>query len=309
MPKMNDLTGQRFGRLTVLHRVEPKSYPIYWVCQCDCGEIKSIRSSNLTQGLTKSCGCLKNENLIGQKFNRLTVVELLPDRDNFRRKIYKCQCECGNYINVRASDLKSGNTKSCGCLNIEKLHERGIDLTGKKFGYLTVLERGEGSREDVLYWKCQCKCGTIVNVPSRNLREGKTISCGCIKSKGEEAIANWLNKNNFIFEKEKCFPNFQYKDTKGYPRFDFYVRLKTPILIEYHGIQHYESLGGWNNIQYWTERQKRDEIKRQWAKENNIPLYEIPYWELDNIEKVLEGIIKDTAAAPDMEEAQEIEKE
>ena len=40
-----------------------------------------------------------------------------------------------------------------------------------------------------------------------------------------------------------------------------------------------------------------------------IPLYEIPYWELDNIEKVLEGIIKDTAAAPDMEEAQEIEKE
>lgn len=297
MPKMRDLTGQRFGKLTVLHRVEPKSYPIYWVCQCDCGKIKNIRSSSLTQGLTKSCGCLKNENLIGQKFNRLTVVELLPDRDNFRRKVYKCQCKCGNYINVRSSDLKSGNTKSCGCLNIEKLHERGIDLTGKKFGYLTVLERGEGSRKDVLYWKCQCKCGTIVNVPSRNLREGKTISCGCIKSKGEEAIANWLIKNNFIFEKEKCFSNFQYEDTKGYPRFDFYIKLKTPILIEYHGIQHYESLGGWNNIQHWTDRQKKDEIKRNWAKENNIPLYEIPYWELDNIENVLKNI---------MEEAQEI---
>lgn len=254
MPKMRDLTGQRFGRLTVLHRVEPKSYPIYWVCQCDCGKIKNIRSSNLTQGLTKSCGCLKNEDLIGQKFNRLTVVELLPDRDNFRKKIYKCQCECGNYVNVRSSDLKSGNTKSCGCLNTEKLHERGIDLIGKKFGYLTVLERGEGSRKDVLYWKCKCKCGTIVDVPSRNLREGKTISCGCIKSKGEEAIANWLSKNNFIFEKEKCFSNFQYEDTKGYPRFDFYIKLKTPILIEYHGIQHYESLGGWNNIQHWTER-------------------------------------------------------
>ena len=42
MPKMRDLTGQRFGRLTVLHRVEPKSYPIYWVCRCDCGEIKNI---------------------------------------------------------------------------------------------------------------------------------------------------------------------------------------------------------------------------------------------------------------------------
>lgn len=53
--------------------------------------------------------------MIGQKFGRLTVIEELFGRDKY--KIYKCVCDCGNTVYVNSNSLKSGNTKSCGCLN------------------------------------------------------------------------------------------------------------------------------------------------------------------------------------------------
>ena len=59
-----DITGQRFGRLVVLHRDESKpkghGHKAYWICKCDCGNIKSIKGESLRRGLTKSCGCLQN---------------------------------------------------------------------------------------------------------------------------------------------------------------------------------------------------------------------------------------------------------
>lgn len=63
MGKVKDLTGQRFGRLTVLYE-SPERLGGFacWVCKCDCGNItKPIRSNNLKSGTTKSCGCLSRE--------------------------------------------------------------------------------------------------------------------------------------------------------------------------------------------------------------------------------------------------------
>lgn len=66
MPPIRDLTGQRFGRLTVLKRGDDYIYPngktkVMWMCRCDCGKEKDISGSALTQGLTQSCGCYKSE--------------------------------------------------------------------------------------------------------------------------------------------------------------------------------------------------------------------------------------------------------
>lgn len=61
--KMKDLTNQRFGRLTVLG-LDPnydKDRRTYWICQCDCGAIKSCRGDCLQGGAIQSCGCLKKE--------------------------------------------------------------------------------------------------------------------------------------------------------------------------------------------------------------------------------------------------------
>lgn len=57
--------------------------------------------------------------MIGEKFGRLTVLKELPERKH-GGKVYRCQCDCGNTVDVRKDILKSGNTKSCGCLQREK---------------------------------------------------------------------------------------------------------------------------------------------------------------------------------------------
>lgn len=56
--------------------------------------------------------------LIGQKFNRLTVIKLSPERKN-NRPNYICRCDCGNIITAIGSAVKSGNTTSCGCYQKE----------------------------------------------------------------------------------------------------------------------------------------------------------------------------------------------
>ena len=60
--KLNDLTGQRFGRLTVIERACPeKKGKVYWICRCDCGNYSIVQSGNLKSGNTTGCGCMKIE--------------------------------------------------------------------------------------------------------------------------------------------------------------------------------------------------------------------------------------------------------
>lgn len=64
--------------------------------------------------------------MIGKKFGRLIVIEELKERKH-GSKVYRCQCDCGNIVNVRKDMLKSGNTRSCGCLQREKARVVGKD--------------------------------------------------------------------------------------------------------------------------------------------------------------------------------------
>lgn len=67
MIKFNDLTGQRFGRWTVIQRAENKGKHTMWKCRCDCGTERDVSSYCLTHGVSRSCGCYKKDNP-----NRLT---------------------------------------------------------------------------------------------------------------------------------------------------------------------------------------------------------------------------------------------
>lgn len=123
-----DMTGQRFGQLTVLYRDETKprghGHRAYWVCKCDCGNIKSIEGYHLRSGATKSCGCLQRkrsheanfQDIAGQRFGFL--VPLYPTGEKkWKKTIWHCKClNCGNEVDVIHSYLTSGETKSCGCL-------------------------------------------------------------------------------------------------------------------------------------------------------------------------------------------------
>lgn len=109
MSKMIDLTGQRFGYLTVIRRAEEntKAGKAKWVCKCDCGNESIATGRNLVSGNSTSCGCMKNQliDLTGRRFNHLTVIGR-ADNDKWGKAQWKCVCDCGNECVVMRSNLK-----------------------------------------------------------------------------------------------------------------------------------------------------------------------------------------------------------
>lgn len=84
--KLEDIRGRRFGRLTVEQHVRTiTGVSSIWSCRCDCGNVVSVRRTNLIQGITKSCGCLHVE-LSRERMKKLND-ELGPLTGNrFRRR-------------------------------------------------------------------------------------------------------------------------------------------------------------------------------------------------------------------------------
>lgn len=143
--KVDDLCGQRFGRLTVIEYAEMQNKNAVWYCKCDCGKVITAQANKLKSGKKISCGCIRaepKENLIGKEFGILLVKEY-----DYKQKRWNCQCKCGKETKVETSKLKSGKTKSCGCLRAEQKRQ---ELTK------------HGMRETRLYriWhsmKCRCQ--------------------------------------------------------------------------------------------------------------------------------------------------------
>lgn len=128
MISIENFIGQKFGKLTIIEAAgQNKRTDRLVLTLCECGK-QSVRVlSRITRGKCKSCGCSVNkkvtndkhlklsQEMIGRKFNKLTVVSELPTRLRGNR-VYLCICECGNNKEVPSDRLKSGTTSSCGCI-------------------------------------------------------------------------------------------------------------------------------------------------------------------------------------------------
>lgn len=115
--------------------------------------------------------------LTGVRFGRWTVLYKLPSVSKNSR--WYCRCECGNESIVERVSLVQGNSKSCGCYNLECLHGRRRHFEGRTYGRLTVLYRNGESRNRATIWHCLCDCGKEIDVLGTNLTSGCTTSCGC----------------------------------------------------------------------------------------------------------------------------------
>ena len=71
MAELIDLTGQRFGRLTVVSRCESRGNMSVWKCKCDCGNVTDVYANNLRRGKTQSCGCYRLESALDRVENQL----------------------------------------------------------------------------------------------------------------------------------------------------------------------------------------------------------------------------------------------
>jgi len=201
--KAVDISGKKFGRLTVLYRNKnfhsSSGYSARWWCLCDCGNIKSISYAHLRQG-TKSCGCLRDENSskrnkgkyikseIGNKYGRLTVMKQGPSI-NKRKATWYCKCECGKITLARGDTLREGKTLSCGCLHKEILEknwfERKLKLkAGEKYGKWKILPASSifinhfiTAKDNNTFYLCKCDCGKINIIRGTELKRGLRTEC------------------------------------------------------------------------------------------------------------------------------------
>lgn len=148
--KFQDLTGEKFGMLTILNRV-PKSSPVKYLTRCECGNEKIIEGRSIKSGITKSCGCLnqtckdgtKYDDLIGTKVGKWTILSF-ASKGSRGEKRFNCLCECGSEKIIFARELKIGRSKSCGCSLKNGRHRvPGIDKSINEQGYVRTTFNGK----------------------------------------------------------------------------------------------------------------------------------------------------------------------
>ena len=155
---IKNIIGQKFGNLEVVafsgFLPSGKKRQSLWLCKCKCGKSTYVRKNNLIGKTTSSCGCKKlSENkkfdtisLIGKKFGKLQVVayshkeQIKTKKRTTTKSYWKCLCDCGNTCIKFRGNIVSGNTKSCGCLELL----RNESLKNKQI-QKNILTTGEAS--------------------------------------------------------------------------------------------------------------------------------------------------------------------
>lgn len=124
--KRQDLTGCVFGKLTVVSYLRTSKTCAIWECLCSCGRMVEVSSQDLKSGNTRSCSCLrveiesaKRRDITGEVFGRLTVTQFYGISKS-AHALWICRCSCGTVKVVGASNLFTGKTTSCGCVQRER---------------------------------------------------------------------------------------------------------------------------------------------------------------------------------------------
>lgn len=212
-----NLEGNRYGKLIVLKYSYTKNNKCYWLCECDCGNEKNIRSDSLKSGAITSCSCkiYEVQDLTGMTFDRLTVMSRSEQLNG--NTMWNCMCSCGKQTIVSTSKLRGG-VKSCGCMLRD--YE---DMTGKNFNRWTVISLSH-IKKRIYMWNCVCECGNKGIVSSSSLKGGQSKSCGCYKIQrtieyftkhGESNANESLEYKTWCGIKERCF-NVTLKAYKDY---------------------------------------------------------------------------------------------
>lgn len=244
-----------------------------------CAHEKSSKNQTLTKKEFIKRANKKHKNKY--KYNKVVYVNATTPI------IITCQ-EHGDF-----SQLPSHHMSKTGCpicnkgikLNKDKVISNFKKVHGNIYSYEKMNYINN-------YTKITINCfvhGDFTQRPSLHLSGNGCPKCR--ESKGERTISLLLKNNNILFERQKSFVNLVNPKTNHSLFYDFYIK-KLSILIEYDGQQHFEpcymSIIGLDCAKEKFEEQKhKDQIKDNYAKENNIKLIRIPYWDFKNIEKIL----------------------
>ena len=260
-------------------------------------------------------GCKYCGNIIISNKHRKTLEYFIIDSINvhgdmygYDRTIYinsntkiEIYCKkCKNYFwQLPLNHLRGARCRKCAdkkecirkTLTVKEFKEKSTVVHGvNRYHYDKVIY--DGSKTKVKIWCNTCK-KYFWQTPSMHLQGQGCPKCR--ESKGEKEISKYLDKYKIEYISQKWFTDC--RNIHPLP-FDFYIS-KYNICIEYQGEQHYKTVQGIGNKKFTLEeskqnfkkQQKHDNIKREYCKNNNITLIEIPYWDFKNIESIIVNII------------------
>lgn len=256
---------------------------------CRCIKHNFIWDGNPT-AILRGCGCAKCKSekissalsLTNQEFlDRISDnIEPLEAYKNNSTKIL-CRCKsCGHTWKVLPSNLLKGS--GCiVCTNHYKDNTLFLTQLSKTLPCIITKEEYRGIYKKI---KCSCLiCGNDFMKSPHKLLVGQGCPF-CKNSKGEMKINSFLQKNNLDFVTQKRFYDLRGVNN-GQLSYDFYLQ-DYNLLIEYQGNFH----DGTADIQTDNAlkiQQEHDRRKREYAKDHNIELLEIWYWDFDNIKQIL----------------------
>lgn len=156
------------------------------------------------------CKMGKYIDLTGRQFGEIEVIKDTNERHKNGSHIWECKCSCGKVLYLPTSVLK--NQKSCGCKA-----KRLEDLSGKKFGRLTVISMNHDTKDKRVRWNCICDCGNKAVVRACNLKSGEVKSCGCLANANNKThgmsktrlYTEWANmKYRCYYSRNSSFENY-----------------------------------------------------------------------------------------------------
>lgn len=298
------MIGNEFQGLTVIELDEEKnkqlklerklglrsSAPVYYICQCVCGNIMSLAKQKIKNRKTYGCDKCKNINLndyIGECINKWEILDI--EKEKYNKPHFKCKCLCGVIKYVNCYNIINGKSKDCGCGRKEYLRLQKVDLTGLKFGKLRVIENTGERKNDKDIYKCLCDCGHYCYVRSSSLTTSHTTSCGCVSSNYNNIISGILDELGYNYETEYHVDLKDYSDDVKYIRFDVFIE-SLNLAIEYDGEFHFMPIPYLDideGIKNLERTQYRDKVKNKYCYDNNIYLLRIPYTQSKNIKDII----------------------
>ena len=184
--KIEDLSGQTFGKWQVIALAPKTNFNIRYYCRCACGTEREFTD------------------LTGEKFNNWFVISLESNRSG--TNYYHCKCDCGNSGIVRSTDLKKNRSKSCGCLS---KYSHNPSLASANHRFITHYKDGDLSFEEFLTlsqepcYYCGIKRANRTNRyewAGSKRREGFNIETATFLYNGLDRIDSKMphNKNNVV---------------------------------------------------------------------------------------------------------------
>lgn len=200
---------------------------------------------------------------------------------------------------ARYGNIQKKNARMCATCSAD---QSKASMTKTHAEFLVEMNSVHGNKYTVLgtYLGAKHKIKIKCNVCSQEWNSAPNHLTGghgcpnCNESLGESKIKLWLLQHNVDFD-----PQYRFSDCIGIRRkmpFDFVLwkDAKVKSCIEYQGQQHYFPIEMFGGAKAYEIQLINDDIKRNYCKDQNLELYEIPYWEYENINIILAEIMEKT---------------